>query len=182
MDELFTPYVRPQENGNHIDTRWVALRDERGVGLLAAGDPTLDFSAHRFTTDDLDQAQHTYELMPRPTITLHLDYRQNGLGSGSCGPGVMPAYQLHAEPFAFGVWLRPLLPGGPARRSWLARFPRRPWRCSRVFATVKERQMDLPWDERLAAGARQIRARRSAICCESPNNRDDFVRRWAARA
>jgi beta-galactosidase/evolved beta-galactosidase subunit alpha len=112
VDELFTPYVRPQENGNHTDTRWVALHDARGMGLLAAGDPALDFSAHRFTTEDLDRAQHSYELTPRPAITLHLDYRQNGLGSGSCGPGVMPAYQLHAEPFVFRVRLRPLVPGG----------------------------------------------------------------------
>jgi len=112
VDELFTPYVRPQENGNHTGTRWVAIQDARGAGLLAVGDPTLDFSAHRFTTEDLDQAQHTHELAPRPTITLHLDYRQNGLGTGSCGPGVMPAYQLHAEPFVFRMRLRALAPGG----------------------------------------------------------------------
>lgn len=67
VNELFTPYVRPQENGNHTDTRWVALQDARGTGLLAVGDPTLNFSAHRFTTEDVDQAQHTYELVPRPT-------------------------------------------------------------------------------------------------------------------
>jgi beta-galactosidase/evolved beta-galactosidase subunit alpha len=112
VDQLFTPYVRPQENGNHTGTRWVALQDARGAGLLAVGDPTLEFSAHRFTTADLDQAQHTYELVPRSTITLHLDYRQNGLGSGSCGPGVMPPYQLHAEPFVFRLRLRALAPGG----------------------------------------------------------------------
>jgi beta-galactosidase/evolved beta-galactosidase subunit alpha len=111
VDEIFTPYVRPQENGNHMDTRWAALRDPRGVGVLAAGDPEIDFSAHRFMTEDLEQAQHTYELEPRSTITLHLDYRQNGVGTGSCGPGVMPPYQLHAEAFCFAVWLRPLAPG-----------------------------------------------------------------------
>jgi hypothetical protein len=49
-------------------------------------------------------------LVPRPTITLHLDYKQNGVGSGSCGPGVMLPYQLHAEPFTFRVAFRPLVP------------------------------------------------------------------------
>ncbi len=116
VDDLFTPYVRPQENGNHTDTRWVALQDTRGAGLLAAGDPTIDFSAHRFTTEDIDRAQHTCELVPRPTITLHLDYRQNGVGTGSCGPGVMPPYQLHAVPFVFRVRLQPLVPGGSSPR------------------------------------------------------------------
>ncbi len=109
VDQLFTPYVRPQENGNHTETRWVALQDLRGVGLLVAGAPTLDFSAHRYTADDLTQAQHAYELTPRPTITLHLDWRQNGLGTASCGPGVLPAYQLHAEPFRFALRLHPVL-------------------------------------------------------------------------
>lgn len=108
VDELFTPYVRPQENGNHADTRWVALRDSRGFGLLVAGDPSLEFSAHRFTTADLERARHLHELAPRPTITLHLDYRQNGLGSASCGPGVLPPYQLHAEPFVFRLGFRSL--------------------------------------------------------------------------
>jgi beta-galactosidase/evolved beta-galactosidase subunit alpha len=112
VDDVFTPYVRPQENGNHTDTRWVALQDARGMGLLAASDPLINFSAHHFTTEDLDQAQHTYELVPRPTITLHLDYKQHGVGSGSCGPEVMPPYQLHAEPFTFRVCFRPFVPGG----------------------------------------------------------------------
>lgn len=111
VDELLTPYVRPQENGNHTDTRWVALQDQQGSGLLAAGDPTLDFSAHRFTTADLDLAQHSYELTPRPTITLHLDLAQNGLGSASCGPGVLPEHQLLVEPFDLRLGFRPLLAG-----------------------------------------------------------------------
>ncbi len=111
VDELLTPYVRPQENGNHTDTRWVALQEERGVGLLATAQPTLEFSTHRFTTEDLDQARHTYDLTPRPTITLHLDLQQNGVGSASCGPGVMEAYQLKARPFTFRTWFQPLWTG-----------------------------------------------------------------------
>ncbi len=110
VDQLWTPYVRPQENGNRSDTRRVSLRGADGAGLLALGDPTLDWSAQRYTTEDVDRAEHTWELTPRPTITLHLDYRQNGLGSAACGPGVEPPYQLHAEPFVFRVELRPLLP------------------------------------------------------------------------
>jgi hypothetical protein len=77
---------------------------------------------HRFTTENLDRAQHTYELVPRPTITLHLDSHQNGVGPGSCGPDVMPPYQLHAELFVFPVCLRPPAPGGPARRNWDDRY------------------------------------------------------------
>lgn len=117
VDELLTPYVRPQENGSHTDTRWVALQDGRGIGLLAAANPTLAFGAHRFTTADLDQAQHTYDLVPRPTITLHLDLQQNGVGSASCGPGVMAAYQLQAKSFVFRTRFQSLRPGAENLRA-----------------------------------------------------------------
>ena len=105
--ELYTPYVYPQENGNRTDVRWVSLTDSRGMGFIAAGQPVLDFSAHHYTTEQLDQARHTVELAENPTITLNLDYAQNGLGTGSCGPGVLPKYELLTEPFTFTLCLMP---------------------------------------------------------------------------
>jgi evolved beta-galactosidase subunit alpha len=52
VDDLYFPYVYPQDNGNRTDTRWVTLTNAEGVGLLAAGEPTLDFSAHWYTRAD----------------------------------------------------------------------------------------------------------------------------------
>lgn len=106
VDDLFTPYVRPQENGNRTETYWATFQNGNGSGFLAIGDPRFDFSAHRYTTADLGRAQHHYELVARPTITLHLDMQQNGIGSGSCGPGVMTPYQLRPEPFTFRIRLK----------------------------------------------------------------------------
>jgi len=48
------------------------------------------------------------DLRPTDRIWLNIDHAQNGLGSASCGPGVLPAYRLHARPAAFTVVLRPL--------------------------------------------------------------------------
>lgn len=107
VDDLYTPYIYPQENGNRSDVRWVTLANARGVGILAVGRPTLDFSAHRFSTMDLENARHTHELVPRDEITLNLDYRQNGIGSGACGPGPWEQYLLRPEEFRFSVRLRP---------------------------------------------------------------------------
>jgi beta-galactosidase/evolved beta-galactosidase subunit alpha len=56
VDDLYTPYVFPQENGNRSDTRWAEFRDARGAGLSVAGAPRFDFSAHRFTPEDFDAA------------------------------------------------------------------------------------------------------------------------------
>lgn len=108
IDELYTPYIRPQENGNRTDVGWVTLGDLRGRGFAAIGCPSLNFSAHRYTTTDLDQAQHTYDLVPRDFITLNLDHAQHGLGSASCGPRPWPQYQLKVAPFRFSILLRPV--------------------------------------------------------------------------
>ena len=107
VDDLYTPYVRPQENGNRTDTKWAAFTDIRGMGLIAAGMPKFDFSAHWFTTQDLDKASHTYELIKRGFITLNLDYQQHGLGTASCGPGQLPQYRLLPHEFNFRLRLTP---------------------------------------------------------------------------
>jgi hypothetical protein len=115
VDEQLVPYPMPQENGNKTDVRWVAVTDDRGVGLLAVGRSPLNVSAHRFTTDDLTRARHTYELARRPFVVLHLDDRQAGLGSASCGPGVLPQCRIQAQEMSFAVRLVALqgsLPGG----------------------------------------------------------------------
>jgi len=114
VDELFTPYVYPQENGNRTDVRWVSATDGAGIGLLAAGAPTLEFSARRYTDRDLEAAKHESDLAPREFITLNLDYRQNGLGSNSCGPAQLPPYAVGSEEFRFRILLAPYLAGDHA--------------------------------------------------------------------
>ena len=107
VDDLYVPYVFPQENGNRSEVRWATLADLRGFGLKVQGLPEFNFSAHRFTTEDLERARHTWELKPRETITLNVDYKHHGLGSNSCGPEPLPEYQLQPEEFRFAVELVP---------------------------------------------------------------------------
>lgn len=105
VDDLFTNYVMPQENGNRSDVRWVSLTDERGAGVLAAGHPLMQFSAHHVTTQQLDTAHHTCDLDWNEEITLHLDDAQHGLGTASCGPGPLSQYELVTGSFSFTVSL-----------------------------------------------------------------------------
>ncbi|UOF88710.1 DUF4981 domain-containing protein [Fodinisporobacter ferrooxydans] len=106
-DELMTNYVHPQENGNRTDVRWVSLTNSRGAGLLAVGFRDFNFSVHRFLPEDFERAKHTHELTPREDLVLHLDAAQHGLGSATCGPDVLPQYQLKTGPFEYQVRLRP---------------------------------------------------------------------------
>jgi beta-galactosidase/beta-glucuronidase len=106
-DEL-VPYEKPQEYGNKTDVRWAALTNEDGAGLLAVGQPVLNVSAHHYTAHDLARARHAHELTPREDIVLNLDLAQSGLGSESCGPGVLPQYRLQARRYCYRLRLRPL--------------------------------------------------------------------------
>jgi beta-galactosidase len=110
VDELQTPYVYPQENGNRMDVRWATLTDHRGEGIRIDGHPTFDLTARRWTNADLDAAQHTTDLRPRDRVYINLDAAHQGIGSASCGPGVLPQHQLHASRFTLQVSFAPILP------------------------------------------------------------------------
>jgi beta-galactosidase len=108
VDELQTPYVRPQENGNRTEVRWATLTDGGGAGLRVDGRPHVELTARRWTSEDLDAATHTPELLPRDRIWVNLDHAQQGIGTASCGPGVLPQHRLEAEPTRFALRLSPL--------------------------------------------------------------------------
>ncbi|MBN2264943.1 MAG: DUF4981 domain-containing protein, partial [Candidatus Aminicenantes bacterium] len=114
-DEPF-PYVSPQEYGNRTDTRWMAVRDGEGRGLLVSGDPVFEFSAHPYWPEDLTLerrgAKHPPEVPERGFVCLTLDAAQMGVGGDdSWGALVHPAYTLPAKDISFTLILRPLGPG-----------------------------------------------------------------------
>ena len=108
VEDLIHVYVRPQENGNRCDVRWLKLTDQDGTGLLAVGMPLLSVSAWPFSMEDLEQASHVHELPRRDFITVNLDYKQMGVGGdNSWGARTHPEYMLPAEPYTYRFRLRP---------------------------------------------------------------------------
>ncbi len=105
----YVPYARPQETGNKEGVRWLTLTDASGAGLLVvAEEQPMAATALHFTAADLDAANHTNELKPRPEVVLSLDARQCGLGNGSCGPGVLERYAVPAtRSYGLRLSLRP---------------------------------------------------------------------------
>ncbi len=108
VDEWQTPYPFPQENGSRIDVRWARLTDAAGAGVLITGDPTFDLTVRRWTSADLAAARHPTDLQPRGVLTVNLDIAQNGLGTASCGPGVLPQHELWAQPAALRLYFAAL--------------------------------------------------------------------------
>ncbi|MCD8310809.1 MAG: DUF4981 domain-containing protein [Prevotellaceae bacterium] len=61
-EELYFNYVRPQENGHHTETRWLALTTDRGAGLAVMADSLVGFNALRNSVEDFDSE----EALPHP--------------------------------------------------------------------------------------------------------------------
>ena len=125
VEELIHKYVRPQENGNRTDVRWVALTNKDGVGLLAVGMPLLSVSAWPYPMWELERARHINEPRKRDTITVNLDYKQMGVGGdNSWGARTHAEYTLAAGAYSHKFRLRPYAPAmGDKREIARVRLP-----------------------------------------------------------
>jgi beta-galactosidase len=94
--EQYVPYVVPQEHGHHTDARWLSLATADGVGVLIAAAKPFGFSASQYRAEALTAALHTPDLVAHGETVLHLDAAHRGLGTGSCGPDVLPRYRVKA--------------------------------------------------------------------------------------
>jgi beta-galactosidase len=116
VDEQYVEYHRPQDHGNHTDSRWSLLTDGRSGGLLVAG--AADVSVTAF--DDLDRAAYPFQLHRNDGwVTLHASHAVTGVGD-TPNP-VREHFQVQQNiPYDYTLTLRPLsrqeartgLPGG----------------------------------------------------------------------
>lgn len=104
----YIPYIRPQENGNHSETRWAMLMNSDSIGLLVIADDWeegLNVSVQDYEDADLENSKHSFrafgdyanakELLNvmnvndiieddginySNNIYLNIDYKQSGVG------------------------------------------------------------------------------------------------------
>ena len=111
IDDMHEDYIMPQENGSHYDCSYVQ------IGSLRENDIKTDMSAHSitvtsavpfsmnaspYTAEELTTAAHNYELPESGKSVLCIDYRQNGIGSNSCGPELDEKYRFDEDEWEFG--------------------------------------------------------------------------------
>ena len=109
-DEMFHPYVRPQENGNRTDVRYVQLTDEDGKGVRVRAEKTMEFSYLPYSADELDRAEHLHELHKDEYLSLHLDAKQRGIGGDLPGVAALhEPYQMHPGKYTLSCTFEPIL-------------------------------------------------------------------------
>ena len=104
VEALHEDYLKPQENGSHYDCDYVVVSGEERE-IRAYSDCAFSFNASIYTQEELTMKSHNYELEPCGSTVLNLDYRQNGIGSNSCGPRPQKKYRLDEETFTFTLKL-----------------------------------------------------------------------------
>ncbi len=114
-DEMYFPYVRPQETGNRSDCRWMEITSKEGEGLRISGMPMFDFTVLPFDKSMLEHSgnpqirRHGAELMPGNVISLNVDYRQMGVGGdNSWGARTHKEYTLPAGEYYYEFLMEPV--------------------------------------------------------------------------
>jgi len=108
INNWITPYVRPQENGNRTEIRWLSLTNNQGKSIAIVADSTNTFSASAwpYTQSMLSKATHDFELIRHPSTTLNIDCLQMGVGGdNSWGMPVHNEYMIFSGTYKYGVYL-----------------------------------------------------------------------------
>ncbi len=111
INELWTDYGYPQENGNRTEIRWVAFTNDKGNGFIAVADEFINVSAWPYTLDELEKATHINELPRHNFFTVNLDMAQQGVGgtnSWSPSARALTEYRLPTDDkYNYSFYLMP---------------------------------------------------------------------------
>lgn len=86
-------YVRPQESGSHYACKYLAVKN---LFTVIAEQP-FSCSVNPFTTAQLRNTLHTFELEENDFVNVCIDLAMRGVGSNSCGPKLPDEYEIPRE-------------------------------------------------------------------------------------
>ncbi|KJD37224.1 hypothetical protein PW52_01970 [Tamlana sedimentorum] len=116
VEDLYFPYIRPQENGYKTDVRWVSFTNNQGYGIKIEGLQLLGFSAHHQYNSDFDagkekQQRHTTDIVKRDFVNINIDYEQTGIGgdnSWSVKALAHEEFRVKAKEMSYAYKIKPV--------------------------------------------------------------------------
>ena len=114
VNDLYFPYMAANDTGTLQGVRWLTVTGEDSTAALAmAAYEPLECAALHFTLEDLDDADHPYELEPTAQTHLSINYGSQGTGNAACGPDVWEEYVLPTDRvYSYAYTLIPYVKGG----------------------------------------------------------------------
>ncbi len=105
VENLMVSYIKPQDSANRSDCKYVSLTDDYGVGIFVSTSKSFDFSAYPYEDTEIQKAKHNWELKKSNFITLNIDYKNNALGTNSCGQNQLLKYRCKYEDFSIELFI-----------------------------------------------------------------------------
>ena len=94
--DMTEPNIRPQESGNRCDCTEATISDgETAVSFVAVG-KVFELGVKPYTDKALVQMKHR-EDEKRTATYVTIQAFQQGIGTGACGPGIMPEFLYSAK-------------------------------------------------------------------------------------
>ncbi len=107
VDEMVTPYVKSQENGNRFDVDQVIVSNDT-IGVKVDGS-SFCFSIHPYTLETLTKASHTPDLELSASNYLYIDLFQNALGSENFFYNYLDEYIEKGRSFELEFTISPMI-------------------------------------------------------------------------
>jgi beta-galactosidase len=107
VNEMYEPYLIPQDYGLRTENRWVRLTDDKGFGIEFRGEELFNFSAHPYSAENLTRSLYTYQLHPSDAITFNFDYATSGVGCTALS--VFTQYQVMPVRYDFTFSVKPVI-------------------------------------------------------------------------
>ena len=98
----YVPYPYPQDHGNHTNVAFLQLDN----GLRFEGDDRFEFAVLPYSSKELFEAKHNFDLGESKLSHIRIDYKDTGTGSASCGPRMQERYCFLDKEVEFGFTIR----------------------------------------------------------------------------
>lgn len=105
IDEWAVPYLRPQHNGTRGEVTKLELGGPAGQAVVTA-DRGLHATLARHTVEELERADHWWELASSRRTIVALDVAHRGVGMARLGPDTRPEHRLDRTTYAWRWRLR----------------------------------------------------------------------------
>ena len=92
----YVNYIKPQEHGNHYNTKYVRLGNYKIISKQG-----FDLNVSKYSSKELCKKAHNFELEEDEFANVRIDYKNSGIGSGSCGPLLAERYQMNDKNVKF---------------------------------------------------------------------------------
>ena len=109
VEDMHEPYIRPQDAGNRTLVRYLKVTDCEGDGIkFAFDDKYFNFNARNYSQKLLQNAKHQEDLHSENTVAVNIDGFTRGTGTASCGPDVLPQFELDgSKGLEFSFYMMP---------------------------------------------------------------------------